>query len=100
VMTFHVVENLIPLKESADKNRMFRTFLKGQALFYFEHHLRRRLKAEDSDISDNELIEPVHTHIGLEYIPKRAIIVQKLYLRQLSGSYIVLNTSVQKFEKR
>jgi hypothetical protein len=27
--------------------------LKGQALSYFEHHLMRRLEAEDSDVPDN-----------------------------------------------
>jgi hypothetical protein len=27
------------MKEPADKTRMFRTLLKGQALSYFEHHL-------------------------------------------------------------
>jgi hypothetical protein len=32
---------------------MFRNYLKGQALSYFEHHLIRRLEAEDSDIPDN-----------------------------------------------
>jgi hypothetical protein len=49
-------QNLIPLKESADKTRIFRTLLKGQALSYFEHNLRRRLDAEESELPDNELI--------------------------------------------
>jgi hypothetical protein len=43
VMTFREIENLMPMKEPADKIRMFRTLLKGQALSYFEHHLMRRL---------------------------------------------------------
>jgi hypothetical protein len=47
------------MKESADKNRMFRNLLKGQALSYFEYHLMRRLETEDSDVPDNELIELV-----------------------------------------
>jgi hypothetical protein len=46
-------ENLMPMKEPADKTRIFRTLLKGQALSYFEHHLMRRLEAEDSDVPDN-----------------------------------------------
>jgi hypothetical protein len=58
-MAFCEIENLIGLKEPADKTRMFPTFLKGQALSYFEHHLIRRLEAEDSDVPDNELIELV-----------------------------------------
>jgi hypothetical protein len=54
-MAFREIENLIPMKEPADKTRL----LKGQALFYFEHHLMRRLEAEDSGVPDNELIELV-----------------------------------------
>jgi hypothetical protein len=47
----------------------FGLFLKGQALSYFEHHLMRRLEAEDSGVPDNELIELVLRDVGLEYIP-------------------------------
>jgi hypothetical protein len=57
VMAFCEIENLMLMKEPADKTRMFRTLLKGQALSYFEHHLMRRLEAEYSGIPDNELIE-------------------------------------------
>jgi hypothetical protein len=71
--------------------------LKGQALSYFEHHLMRRLEAEDSEVPDNELIQLVLRDVGLEYIPKRAIRVQKYYMRQPRGLYMVLNTSVQQF---
>jgi hypothetical protein len=56
-MAFREIENLMPMKEAADKTRMFRTLLKGQALSYFEHHLIRRFEVDDSDIPDNELIE-------------------------------------------
>jgi hypothetical protein len=77
---------------------MFRTLLKGQALSYFEHHLMRRLEAEDSDFPDNECIDLVLRDVGLEYIPKRAIRVQKYYMRR--GIYMGLNSSVQKFLER
>jgi hypothetical protein len=80
VMAFREIENLMPMKEPADKTRMFRTLLKGQALCYFEHHLMRRLEAEDSEVPDNELIKLVLRDLGLEYIPKRAICVQKYYM--------------------
>jgi hypothetical protein len=50
VMAFREIENLMPMKEPADP--MFRTLLKGQALSDFEHHLMRRLKAEDSEFPD------------------------------------------------
>jgi hypothetical protein len=85
----------MPMKEPADKTRMFRTLLKTQTLSYFEHHLMRRLEAEDSDVPDNELIELVLRDVSLEYIPKRAIFMQKYYMRW--GLYMGLNTSVQHF---
>jgi hypothetical protein len=74
--------------------------LKGQALSYFEDHLMRRLEAEDSDVPDNEILELVLRDVGLEYIPKSAIRIQKYYIRQLWGLYMVLNTSVQQFVER
>jgi hypothetical protein len=53
------------------------------------------LEAEDSEITDNELIELALRDVGLEYIPKRAICVQNYYIRR--GLYMGLNTSVQQF---
>jgi hypothetical protein len=97
-MAFREIENLMPMKEPVDKTRMFRTLLKGQVLSYFEFHLMRRLEAEDSEVPDNELIELVLRDVGLEYIPKRAICVQKYYMRR--GIYMGLNTSVQQFVER
>jgi hypothetical protein len=66
------------VKELADKTRIFWSLLKGQALFYFEHHPRKMSEAEDSDVPDNDLIELVLRElcIGLEYIPKQVIRVQ------------------------
>jgi hypothetical protein len=100
VMAFHEIENLMLMKEPAEKTSMFRTFLKGQALSCFEHHLMRRLEAEDSDVPENELIELVLRDVGLEYIPKRAIRVKKNYMRQHWGLCMGLNTSVQIFVER
>jgi hypothetical protein len=99
-MASREIENLMPMKEPADKTRMIRTLLKGQALSYFEHHLMRRLEAEDSEVPDNELIELVLRDVGLEYISKRAIRVQKYYMRQPRGLYMGRNTSVQQFVER
>jgi hypothetical protein len=98
VMAFREIESLMPMKEPADKTRMFWTLLKGQALPYFEHHLMRRLEAEDSDVPYNKLIELVLRDVGLEYIPKRTISVQKCYMRR--GLHMGLNTSVQQFVER
>jgi hypothetical protein len=74
VMAFLEIENLMPMKEPADKT--------SQALSYFEHHLMRRLEAKDSDVPNNELIELVLRDVGLEYIPKSAICKQRYYMRQ------------------
>jgi hypothetical protein len=100
VKAFWEIENLMSMKEPADKTRMFRTLLKGQALSYFEHHLMRRLEAEDSDVPDNELIELVLRDVGLEYIPKRAIYVQNYYMTQIRGLCMDLNTSLTQFVER
>jgi hypothetical protein len=74
VMAFRDIENLMSMKEPADETRMFRNFLKFQALSYFERHLMRRLEAEESEVPDNELIEPMLRNVGLEKITKRAMI--------------------------
>jgi hypothetical protein len=66
LMSFHEIENLMHMKEPADKTRMFRTLLKVQALSDFEHHLMRRLEAEDSDVPENEFMELVLRDIGLK----------------------------------
>jgi hypothetical protein len=55
-MAFREIENLMPMKEPANKTRIFWTLLEFQSLSYFEHHLRRRVVAEASEIPDNELI--------------------------------------------
>jgi hypothetical protein len=81
VMAFRKIENLMPMKEPTDKTMMFRTLLKGQELSNYEHHCMRRLEAEDSEMPDNLLIELVLRDVGLEYIPKRTIRVQKYYMR-------------------
>jgi hypothetical protein len=99
-MAFCEIENLMAMKKPADKTRMFRTLLKGQALSYFEHCLRRRLEAEDSDVPNSELIQLVLRDVGLEYIPKHAIHVQKYDMRWPRGLYMGLNTSLQQFVER
>jgi hypothetical protein len=66
-------------------------------LFYFEHHLKRLLETEDSEITDNYLIELVIRDMGLECIPKHSICVQKYSMRHPRGLYMCLNTSVQQF---
>ena len=95
---YREVENLMSIREPADKSKMVRTLLKGQALSYFEHHLKKRLEAEDSELPDNDLLELVMRDVGLEYIPKSAIRVQKYYMRR--GLFLGQNVSVQMFVER
>jgi hypothetical protein len=73
LMAYSKIETLMTLKEPADKSKMVRTLLKGQALLYFEHHLKRRLDAEDAELPDTMLFELMMRDVGLEYIPKSAI---------------------------
>jgi hypothetical protein len=94
VMALCEIENLMPMKEPADKTRMFRTLLKCQALSYFEHHIMRRLEAEDSEVLFNELIELVLRDVGLEYIPKRAICMQKYHMKQPRSLYMDIRAAI------
>jgi hypothetical protein len=80
-MSFCEIENLMSMKEHSDKAKLFRTLLKAQALSYFEHHLRKMLEAEDSELPDDDLIDLALRNIGLEYIPKSAIHIQKYCMR-------------------
>jgi hypothetical protein len=98
LMGYREIESLMDLTEPADKSKMVRTLLKGQALSHFEHHLRKRLEAEDTDLPDNDLLELVLRDVGLEYIPKSVIRVQKYYMRR--GLFLGQNVSVQTFVER
>jgi hypothetical protein len=60
----------------------------------------RRLEAEGSDVPENELIELVLRNVGLEYIPKRSMHMQKYHMMQTRGLYMGLHTFVQKFVER
>jgi hypothetical protein len=64
LMSFYDIENLIPVKEAADKTSIFCTLLNGQVLSYFEQHLRGLFEAEDSEIPDNE---KVLCEVGFKY---------------------------------
>jgi hypothetical protein len=56
-MAYREIDPLMPMKEPAGKSKMFSTLLKVQDFLYFEHHLRKRLEAEDAEILDNNLLE-------------------------------------------
>jgi hypothetical protein len=61
---------------------MLHTFLKGQALSLFEYHLARQCGGEDVETSDHKLLELVVRDLGLDYISRRAIRLQKYYIRR------------------
>jgi hypothetical protein len=42
LMAYCKVETLMTIKEPTDKSKVVGTLLKGQALSYFEHHLKLR----------------------------------------------------------
>jgi hypothetical protein len=50
LMSYGDIGSLMNLREPAAKSKIVRTLLKGQALSHFEHHLGKRLEAEDSDL--------------------------------------------------
>jgi hypothetical protein len=56
LMYYGEIENLMSLKEPSDNTRMCQTLLKVQDLSYIEHHLERRLEAEDSELPYNDII--------------------------------------------
>jgi hypothetical protein len=85
------IENLMALKEPDDKTRMFRTLLKGQSLKIISGGGWRQ---KNQSSLTNHLIDLVLRYIGLEYISKHAICVQKYYMRQPRGLYMGFNMSV------
>jgi hypothetical protein len=99
VMAFWEIENLMPFGEPAED---ISDFVGGLNLYYFEHHLRKIVEVEDSKVPYNDIIDLVlrELYIGLEYIPKSAICMQKYYMMQPRGLYMVLNTSVKQFVDR
>ena len=56
------------------------------------------LDDEDAELPDIDLLELVIRDIGLEYIPRRTIRVQKYYMRR--GLFMGPSTSVQQFVER
>jgi hypothetical protein len=86
-MSFREIENLMPLKNPNHNTKMLWNLMRSQDLPYFKHHLKTRLEVEESEIPEKELIEIAiaELYMGLEYIPKHAIPLQKYYMRQPRG---------------
>ena len=98
LMGYRDLELLMPLKEPSDRTKMLRTILKGRALSLFEYHLSKRCGGEDIETSDQELLELVIRDLGLDFISRRAIRVQKYYMRRCL--FMGPNITVQQFVER
>jgi hypothetical protein len=96
---FCEIENLMRLKKPTNMKRIFWTLLKGQVSSYFEHHLKRRLEADNSELPEDDLTELVirELYIGVEHIHKCTILLQKYNMRQARSLYMVFNSSIQLF---
>jgi hypothetical protein len=92
------LELLMPLKEPLDRTKMLRTMLKGRVLSLFEYHLSKRCGGEDIETKDQELLELVIRDLGLDYISRRAIRVQKYYMRRCLS--MAPNITVQQFVEK
>jgi hypothetical protein len=94
LMGYRDIKTVMPL----EKTKMLRTLLKGRTLSKFEYHLRNRLGAEDVALADYDILEIVIRDVGLEYIFRRAIRLQKYYMRRCL--FMGHNMSVQQFKER
>jgi hypothetical protein len=98
LMEYRDLEVMIPLKETSEQTKMIRTLLKGRALAQFDYHLSKQVCAEDIELPDHELLELVIRYLGLDYISRRAIRVQKYYMRRCL--FVCPMTTVQQFVGR
>jgi hypothetical protein len=85
----------MPLKEPADRTNMLCTMMKGCALSLFEYHLSKRCGCGDIETTDHELFELVIRDLGLDYISRCAIRVQKYFMS--SCLFLGPNIMVQQF---
>jgi hypothetical protein len=69
-----------------EKIKMTHKLLKGRDLSQFKYYLRKRLGAEYVELPDAVLLEIVNKNVGFEYISRRAIRVQKYYMRRILGT--------------
>ena len=76
-MAYRDLEVMMPLKENSERTKMLRTLLKERALAQFDYHLSKRVRAEYIEFPDHDLLELVLRDLGLDYISRRAIRVQK-----------------------
>jgi hypothetical protein len=98
LMDYRDLEVMMPLKETSERTKMIWTLLKGRALAQFDYHLSKQVCAEDIELPDHELLELVIRDLGLDYISRLAIRVQKYCMRRCL--FMGPTTTVQQFVKR
>ena len=82
LMGYLHVEVMMPLREPRERVKIILTSLKKRALTQFDYHLGRRLTDEDSEIPDHEQLEIVIRNLGLDYISRRVLRVQRYFMRR------------------
>ena len=82
MMDYCEIEVMMSLKEPGEIVKMIRTLLKGRTLGKFEYQQCKSLNAEDIEIPDHELLEIVLIDLGLDYISRCTIRVQRYYMRR------------------
>jgi hypothetical protein len=70
----------------------------SRSLSLIEYHLSKRCGGEDIEVTDRDLLELVIRDLGLDYISRLAIRVQKYYMRRCL--FLGPNTMVQQFVER
>jgi hypothetical protein len=74
LMAYRDLEVMMSLKVTSERTKMIRTLLKGRALAQFDYHLSKQVTP------DHEMLELVIRDLGLDYISRRAIRMQKYYM--------------------
>jgi hypothetical protein len=104
-MGYRDLELLMPLKELSERTKMLCIMLKGCVLSLFLKRslflniiFSKRCGGEDIETTDQELLELVIREVGLDHISRRAIRVQKYYMRRCL--FMGPNTTVQQFVER
>jgi hypothetical protein len=98
LLTYHDLEVMMPLKEASERTKMIRTLLKGRVSAQFDYYLNKQVHAEDIELPDHDLLDLVIRDLGLDYISRRAIRVQKYYMSRCL--FIGPTTTVQQFMER
>ena len=82
LISYRDLELLMPLKEPSDKTKMVRTMLKDALFLSISLWVWSFKKMWYIEVLDHELLELVIRNLGLDYISRRTIRVQKYYMKR------------------